>query len=95
MMKLLHVDAIHVPRRKRRGHDAETMKLLMDSIKEIGLLNPVCVSKDAQGRWVLETGDRRLRAVKQLGRKRIKCLVVVSGYGEWVSFDRRTPAKRL
>jgi len=51
---------------------------LMDSIKQVGLLQPIGVSKKGKG-YTLEFGNRRLAAYKELGEKKIPVIVVKAG----------------
>jgi ParB/RepB/Spo0J family partition protein len=40
---------------------------LMSSIRQHGLLEPILVTKEADGKYILRAGNRRLSAVKKLG----------------------------
>jgi N6-adenosine-specific RNA methylase IME4/ParB-like chromosome segregation protein Spo0J len=65
---LLSIDSIKIPM-NRRGTDQAKIRELMDSIKEIGLLNPVTITKD----HVLIAGLHRLKAFQELGKTEIEC----------------------
>lgn len=53
--------------------DAE-MRELIDSIKEHGLIQPIIVIPKGDG-WQIIAGERRFRAVKALGQKRIAAMI--------------------
>lgn len=60
------------PHQPRLEFDQETIDELAASISEIGLREPIIVRPGvAPGRYILVAGERRIRAVKQLGRDRI------------------------
>jgi ParB family transcriptional regulator, chromosome partitioning protein len=62
------------PFQPRRDFNAEELAELAQSIKSQGLLQPVTV-RPWQGRYQLVAGERRLRAVRDLGWTRIPALV--------------------
>lgn len=71
----VQVDAIVPnPKQPRSGFDAETISTLAASIGAIGLLQPVVVRKDGDG-YVLVAGERRLRAVKEVGLTTIAAVI--------------------
>ena len=70
----LNVNEIIVKNRKRQT-DEEKVTEIMESIKEIGLLNPVSVNKTPEG-YILVAGLHRLTAYKRLGYNRIQAIVV-------------------
>lgn len=55
----------------RRSLDAGHVKELADSIRELGLLNPLTIDRD----YVLIAGLHRLEAVKALGWEDVECTV--------------------
>lgn len=59
----------------RRSFDQETISLLADSIKEVGLLQPITVRKRGSD-YELIAGERRLRACQTLGHKKIRAIIV-------------------
>jgi len=61
----------HNPLQPRENFDEEKLKELADSIREIGLINPISVKKTDEG-YLLVSGERRLRAVKLLGLEKIQ-----------------------
>ena len=59
----------------RRAVDEAKVKSLVDSINEIGLINPITVTKES----VLIAGLHRLSAVKQLGWENIAVTIMDNG----------------
>lgn len=55
------------PFQPRQAMDEENLEELAASIKENGLLQPVVVRTVADGAWEVVAGERRFRAVKDLG----------------------------
>lgn len=76
---LLKVSAIlDNPYQPRSSIDEETIEGLARSIdSDIGLLQPILVRKDvsAAGRYILIAGQRRLLAIKKLGRSTIRASI--------------------
>ncbi len=70
----LNVNDIIVKDRKRQAGE-EKVTEIMESIKEIGLLNPVSVNKTPKG-YILVAGLHRLTAYKRLGYNRIQAIIV-------------------
>lgn len=58
----------------RRYFDEYELCRLKDSIKENGIINPLTVRKNGAG-YILIAGERRLRAAKMAGMKRVPCIV--------------------
>ena len=65
------------PDQPRRSFDETGIAELAASIKQVGLIQPLVVRREAE-HYVLIAGERRLRAVKQLGRNNVQCIVTVS-----------------
>jgi ParB family chromosome partitioning protein len=63
------------PYQPRREFNEEAIRELAISIEKYGLLQPVILIKD-EDEYILVAGERRLRAIKLLGQKRIKAIVV-------------------
>jgi len=53
----------------------ERRQELIESIKEYGILQPLIVMPDPNGRYVVLSGVRRLVAAKELGMRTVPCLV--------------------
>ena len=72
----LAIDAI-VPNavQPRQVFDEEALKELTDSIKQVGLLQPIVVRSLGEGRYELIMGERRLRASQRAGLTSIPAIV--------------------
>ena len=72
----LPIAAIRPNRFQPRGHfDEEALALLADSIKEVGVLQPVLVRPTGDGGYELIAGERRWRAARRVGLQTIPALV--------------------
>jgi ParB family chromosome partitioning protein len=59
-----------------RGHfDEEALSQLADSIREVGVLQPVLVRPTGDGKFELIAGERRWRAARRVGLQTIPALV--------------------
>lgn len=63
------------PYQPRKTFNDESLKELADSIKEVGVIQPILVRKAVQG-YELLAGERRLRASKLAGKKEIPAIVI-------------------
>ena len=63
------------PYQPRREFEPNALKELADSIEASGLLQPVAVRPAPHGRYQLIAGERRFRAIQQLGWRQIPALV--------------------
>ena len=63
------------PRQPRAVFDEEAMAELVDSIREVGLLQPVVVRPEGDGRFELVMGERRWRAAQRAGLDTIPAIV--------------------
>lgn len=64
----LSIDEIQSdPEQPRKYFDQEALQELKDSIQKLGILQPVLVRRDEDGKIVLVAGERRLRAARELG----------------------------
>lgn len=59
------------PNQPRREFDEEELRGLASSIERHGLQQPIGVRQTADDRWQLVYGERRLRAMRMLGRETI------------------------
>jgi ParB family chromosome partitioning protein len=65
------------PSQPRRDFDPESLDRLAASIHKHGLMHPIRVRWEAAlGQYMIVSGERRYRAVQQLGWQRIDCLLV-------------------
>ncbi len=71
----LPVDSVFPnPAQPRKIFDEESIAELARSIEQVGLIQPIVVRRNGPV-YELISGERRLRAVKKLGRERILCIV--------------------
>ena len=63
------------PKQPRTVFDADALAELVDSIKEVGLLQPIVVRPLEGGQYELVMGERRLRASQQAGMSTIPAIV--------------------
>lgn len=59
----------------RKSHDAKNLEELSNSIKKHGVLQPIVIQPQPDGRYVLLIGERRLIAAKQAGLNEIPALL--------------------
>jgi len=59
------------PYQPRMTFDAESISELADSIRTIGLVQPITVRKVAQGKYQIISGERRFRAAREAGLETI------------------------
>ncbi len=64
------------PLQPRKIFDEYELNRLSLSIKQNGLLQPVTVRQMPGGRYELVAGERRLRAVRQLGHRQIDAIII-------------------
>ncbi len=63
------------PSQPRTTFDDESIGELAQSIKTVGLIQPLVVRRDNSGGYQLVAGERRLRALKSIGAARATCIV--------------------
>lgn len=63
------------PRQPRTVFDEDALQELVDSIREVGLLQPVVVRPVSRGTFELVMGERRLRATREAGLATIPAIV--------------------
>jgi ParB family transcriptional regulator, chromosome partitioning protein len=63
------------PRQPRRSFDEDALEELAESIRQVGLLQPVVVRAIGPGRYELVMGERRWRAAQQAGLTEIGAIV--------------------
>ncbi len=74
---MVPVDAIDPnPRQPRDRFGSDALQTLADSIREVGVLQPIVVRPaGADGRHELVAGERRLRAARMAGLAEIPCVI--------------------
>lgn len=69
------IDAIHPnPNQPRRSFDEADLEELTQSIRELGILQPVIVRPDSQGYQII-AGERRYQAAKRAGLEKLPVIV--------------------
>jgi ParB family chromosome partitioning protein len=63
------------PFQPRTNFDEETLKELAESIKEIGLIQPITLRKIADDKYQIIAGERRLRAAQMAGLQSIPAYI--------------------
>lgn len=64
------------PYQPRKVFDEDGLQELSDSIREIGLIQPISVRQKNDGRYELIAGERRLRACKRAEIKNVPALII-------------------
>lgn len=64
------------PHQPRTDFDPQSLAELADSIRCVGILQPLTVRRTANNRWELVAGERRLRAAKLAGLDTVPCLEI-------------------
>ena len=72
---ILLVDQIEVRRQVREHFDEEALRELAADIDANGQLQPIVVSPLNGGRFLLDAGERRFRAIRLLGRDQIRATI--------------------
>ncbi|MDE0369151.1 MAG: ParB/RepB/Spo0J family partition protein [bacterium] len=62
------------PNQPRQGFDADALETLADSIRQLGVLQPVVVRPEGPG-YVLIAGERRWRAAREAGLTELPALI--------------------
>ena len=60
----------------RTSFDSEKMNMLVESIKEKGIIQPLTVRKKNDDNFELIAGERRLRAAKKIGLKTVPVFII-------------------
>jgi len=81
-IRVIGVDDILVNvNQPRKTFNDDTLNELADSIKAIGIIQPLTVKEMDNGKYALISGERRLRASKLAGLDKVPC-VLLRGEGE-------------
>jgi ParB family chromosome partitioning protein len=70
-LSLIHAN----PNQPRTHFDEEALEELAASIRELGVISPITLRKNADGTYLIIAGERRYRASKQAGLKTIPAYV--------------------
>lgn len=68
-------DIIPCQNQPRKTFDTYELQTLADSIAANGIIQPLTVRKDQNGKYILIAGERRLRAAKMVGLRRVPCVL--------------------
>ena len=63
------------PKQPRTSFDDDALEELADSIATLGLIQPITVRKEADGKYIIISGERRWRASKLAGKSTIPAYV--------------------
>lgn len=75
-MEELEVESIRPnPKQPRTEFDDDALEELADSISTLGLIQPITVRREPDGKYIIISGERRWRASKLAGRKTIPAYI--------------------
>ena len=63
------------PKQPRKNFDQDALRTLADSISEVGVLSPILVREKENGLYEIIAGERRWRASKLAGKKKIPAII--------------------
>ena len=69
-------DIITNQHQPRTHFNSEKMNMLIDSIKEKGIIQPLTIRKNKESNFELIAGERRLRAAKAIGLKTVPVFII-------------------
>lgn len=75
LLMLRPCDIISTGSTPRQFFNSNELKSLAQSISENGIIHPLAVSKAPKGKYKLICGERRLRAAKMAGLRRLPCIL--------------------
>lgn len=68
-------EIVSSPSQPRRHFDPYELEKLAESIKFSGIVQPLLVRQESRGKYELIAGERRLRAAKLIGLKKVPCII--------------------
>lgn len=68
-------DIIPNPNQPRTNFDQEALAELADSIRTLGLIQPITVKKDIAGKYMIISGERRWRASQAAGLEKVPAYI--------------------
>ena len=75
MTEIEIADIIPNPTQPRKQFDEEALDELADSIRQLGVIQPVTVKKTADGKYILISGERRWRAARRADLKTLPAYI--------------------
>ncbi len=69
-------DILPNPNQPRQRFDFDELEGLAQSIRQNGIIQPIAIRVNAEGRYELISGERRLRASRLIGLTRIPCIIM-------------------
>jgi len=83
---MISIDDISAnPSQPRSTFDDEALDGLAESIREVGILQPIVVSEGEGGGYVLIAGERRLRAARRAGIGEIPAVIRTADGESWLT----------
>ena len=64
------------PNQPRKRYDFDELEGLAQSIRQNGIIQPIAVRINGQGKYELISGERRLRASRLVGLTRLPCIIM-------------------
>jgi len=74
------------PNQPRRRFDFDELEGLAQSIRQNGIIQPICVRINQNGKYELISGERRLRASRLVGVKQVPCIIMDADDGKSALF---------
>ena len=68
-------DIIPNPNQPRTNFDQEALAELADSIRTLGLIQPITIKKDVAGKYMIISGERRWRASQAAGLEKVPAYI--------------------
>ena len=76
MAEIEIADIIPNPTQPRTQFDEEALDELADSIRTLGVIQPITVKRQGDGKYIIISGERRWRAARQAGLNEVPVLVI-------------------
>ena len=75
-IKEINIESIKANKEQPRKYfDEESINELAESIKSLGIIQPITVRESEDGLYEVVSGERRLRAAKIAGLENIPCII--------------------
>lgn len=68
-------DILPSPDRPRKSFSEYQLRSLAESVIANGIIEPLCVRRGGRDKYILVSGERRLRAAKMAGLRRVPCVL--------------------